>query len=127
MLDYYETDNYIFTHGYIPCTCTAGTPLYRRGNYFLFKEDWRQGDIQDWQDARWYNGIDFICGFGLAVPQKTVVCGHLTASHGHAQFEGKGSELGDDADFSPFYYDGLIAIDGCVKYSGRINCIVLED
>ena len=59
--------------------------------------------------------------------EKTIVCGHWHSSWGHCRLEGKCSEFGKDSDFSPFYAEGIIAIDGCTAYSGRVNCIVLED
>ena len=58
---------------------------------------------------------------------KTVVCGHRTASYGHFKYERKGSEFGEDADFSPYYADGIIAIDACTAVSGKMNCIVIVD
>ena len=58
---------------------------------------------------------------------KTVVCGHFHTSYGHSKFERKCTEFGEDADFSPFYAEGIIAIDGCTAHSGKVNCIVIED
>ena len=58
---------------------------------------------------------------------KTIVCGHWHASYGHSVMEGKGSEFGPDADFSPFYGQGVIALDACTAVSGFVNCIVIED
>ena len=45
----------------------------------------------------------------------------------YTSLEGACSEFGKDSDFSPFYADGIIAIDGCTAFSGKVNCIVLED
>lgn len=39
----------------------------------------------------------------------------------------KGSQYDEDADHSPFYGDGIIAIDACTPLSKKINCLVLED
>ena len=36
-------------------------------------------------------------------------------------------EFGEGADFSPYYGDGVIAIDACTAYSGNVNVLVLED
>jgi hypothetical protein len=41
--------------------------------------------------------------------------------------EGKGTERGAGADFSPYYGEGIIAIDASTANSGKVNCIVLED
>ena len=33
----------------------------------------------------------------------------------------------EDADFSPFIDDGIIALDACTAYSGFVNCVVIDD
>ena len=58
---------------------------------------------------------------------KTIVCGHWHCSYGHREFEGNGSEFGEDADFSPYYGKGIIVLDACTAVSGKVNVIVLED
>ena len=63
----------------------------------------------------------------LIEPAKTVICGHYHASYGHSVINDTCSEYGADADFSPFYADGIIAIDACAAASGKINCVVVED
>lgn len=32
-----------------------------------------------------------------------------------------------DSDFSPYYANGIIAIDTCTAFSRKVNCMVLED
>ena len=39
----------------------------------------------------------------------------------------KGSQYDEDADHSPFYGDGIIAIDACTPLSKKINCLVLRE
>ena len=58
---------------------------------------------------------------------KTIVCGHWHTSYGHSKYEHKGTEFGEDADFSPYYGPGIIAIDACTAFSGKVNCLVIED
>ena len=53
--------------------------------------------------------------------EKTIVCGHFHSAWGHQVFEGKKN------DFSPYYDEGIIAIDGCTSYTRMVNCIVIED
>lgn len=113
MVNYFETEHYVFVHGWIPCH-TNGS-------------DWRQDGDDEWAEARWHNGIEMACRHHFTVPGKTVVCGHFHASFGHARVSHKCSEFGEDADFTPFYGDGIIALDACTAYSGFVNCIVLED
>ena len=60
-------------------------------------------------------------------PGKTIVCGHWHCSYGHASIQGKGDESGPFADYSPYYNEGIIAIDACTVISRKVNCIVLEE
>ena len=48
----------------------------------------------------------------------------LTANR---NFEGRGSEFGEDADFTPYYGNGIIALDACTARSKMVNVIVVED
>lgn len=123
MLDYYETDRYIFVHGWIPCyplCIESGKERY------LYQEDWRDADGERWNQARWPNGM-LAASQGVLEPNKTIVCGHWHASYGHSHLEGNGSEFGEDANFAPYYGKGIIAIDACTAYSKMINCIVIKD
>ncbi len=52
---------------------------------------------------------------------------HWHASLGHAKYECRGSEHGEDADYSPYYGDGIIAMDACTARSRRVNVMVIED
>ncbi|MBO5262303.1 MAG: metallophosphoesterase [Clostridia bacterium] len=122
-VDYFETQNYIFTHGWIPCK-TYG--FYPRLEY-KYNENWRNANVIEWGKARWYNGMDIACRFHAIVPNKTTVCGHWHASYGHSKFEKKGDEVGKNADYTPFYGKGIIAIDACTARSGIVNCVVIED
>ena len=123
MLDYFETENYIFVHGWIPCDALG---YGGRADTFYYKEDWREAGSIDWNYARWYNGME-AARQGVVEPNKTIVCGHWNSSYGHAIIEGKCSEYGSDADFSPYYGKGIIALDACTGLSQKVNCIVIED
>ena len=115
----YETEHYVFVHGWIPC--------FQRGAFrFEAIENWRESSPEQWKAARWYNGMD-AANAGITVEGKTVVCGHWHCSYGHAKYEKRGSEFGADADFSPYRGPGIIALDACTAHSGRVNVIVLED
>lgn len=115
--NYYETRNYVFTHGWLPCYPT------RSGSYARI-EDWRHALKDSWKRSRWYNGMD---AFRTAYDEKTVVCGHWHASYGHSRYEHKGSEFGEDADFTPFMASGIIALDACTAHTGFVNCMIIED
>ena len=122
-VDYFETKNYVFTHGYIPCITEGFRPVISA----TYDPDWREASPQLWRTARWYNGMEMNYLHGVRIPDKTIVCGHWHASYGHAIIEGKCNEFGEGADFSPFFGDGIISIDACTKVSGKVNCIILED
>ena len=117
MLDYYETDHYVFVHGWIPS-------IRERNGGYSYYSTWREARPGEWRCARWYNGMD---AAQSASEEKTVICGHWHASYGHSRYENKGSEFGRDADFSPYYGPGVIAIDACTAHSQQINVLVIED
>lgn len=126
-INYYETEHYVFIHGWVPCK-TDGANLSPKGiKNFFYNPDWRNASDIEWYYARWYNGMDFACKKHINVPGKTVVCGHFHTSYGHSVIDGKGSEYDSDADFSPFEAEGILAIDACCAVSGYINCVVIED
>ena len=124
MVDYYETKNYIFCHGWIP-TRVSGISAYTSYEYL---DGWRENaTFDEWKRSRWLNGISLACEHGIREPGKTVVCGHFHTSYGHSRIRRACSEWGADAIFDPFYADGIIALDACTARSGKVNCIVLED
>lgn len=120
MVDYFETEHYIFCHGYLPAYKKP-----KKGFYEL-DPDWRYAHASDWEGARWLNGMKM--AMDGCDPGKCVVVGHYHTSWGHALQDKTFDEWGEEADFSPFYYkDKLIAIDACTAYSGKVNVLVLED
>lgn len=110
--NYFETEKYIFVHGWIP---------YRQGT------NWRHAENASWKQARWLNGMEIANTHKPTESNKTIVCGHYHASYGHSRIEKTCSEWGKDADFTPYYGNGVIGIDGCTAYTGVVNCIVIED
>lgn len=127
MVNYFETENYVFCHGFIPVNCNDGLLMYyKRHLKFSKKEDWRYAHQREWDDAMWLNGMEMVMdGFGI---EKCIVVGHYHTSWGHAIQDKTFNEFGEGADFSPFYYeDKLIAIDGCTAHTGKVNVLVLED
>ena len=116
MLNYYETNHYVFTHGWVPCI--------HEYDGLVYDEDWRTASLDSWEKARWYNGMDAAESF---MEKKTVVCGHSASSYGHAKFEGRGTVTGPEADHSPYYGEHVIAIDAHTAVSQTVNVIVLED
>jgi hypothetical protein len=117
MKPYYETANYVFVHGWIPS-------IRERNGSYSYYSTWREAGASEWANARWINGID---AAQQALEDKTIICGHWHVSYGHSKYEGKGSEFGEDADFSPYYGPGIIAIDACTARSKKVNVILIED
>ena len=122
MIDFFETEHYIFTHGWIPCTIlnNDGTKTY------LPIENWREAEKQLWDSARWVDGMEAAHN-GVIEKDKTIVCGHWHCSFGHSRYDGDGGEFDNNPNFSPYYSDGIIALDAATSFSKRVNCIVIED
>lgn len=116
MLDYYETEHYVFTHGWIPCV--------KDQHSYCHIDNWREAGLEKWREARWINGM---AAATTAADDKTVVCGHWHASFGHSKIEGKCSEFGSDADFSPYYGSGVIGLDACTAHTRQVNILIIED
>ena len=123
-VDYYETEKYIFCHAWIPLVEEVDDDMIE---YFRYRPDWRDADESEWHKARWRNGMEMCCMHGVKEPGKTIVCGHWNSSWGHAHIGGSCSERGSSAITTPFYADGIIAIDACTARSGRVNCIRIEE
>lgn len=118
-VDYYEVGDYIFTHGWIPS--------------FSHLDDFRDGDENDWKQARWSNGMDMWRNPANRVEGKTIVCGHWHCSWGWSHIDQKYKEFPQPShkhfehSFKPWAKDGIIAIDACTAYSGKINVLVVEN
>ncbi len=123
MVNYFETKRHIYVHGWIPCyTLGEGRHVER----FFYNEDWRNASKEEWDMCRWYNGME-AARQGVIEPNKTIVCGHWHTSYGHAKIDGKGSEFGKDADFSPYKAKGIIGIDACTAVSKKVNLVVIKE
>lgn len=124
-VNYFETKNYIFVHSFIPLKCNDNVPMYYAAHSRMeFNPDWRTAHYNEWEDVRWCNPYKLAMeGF---LPDKTLVFGHWHTSHPRHILNGE-PEFGEDADFSIYYGDGYIGIDGCTAYTGKVNVLVLED
>ena len=129
LVDYAEVGDYIFVHGWIPCTVVS-----QKGNkdtQYIFQEDWKNGD---WDNARWVNGMD-AWHQGVKIGGKTIVCGHWHSSYGNSKFHNDGMEYPNMrstnpkhryANFNPFIDEGIIAMDACTAISHQVNCYTFE-
>lgn len=123
MRNYYETEKHIFVHGWIPSIAYG---IGGRGQLFNYMPGWRNAEVIDWAFARWFNGM-LAAHQGVSEQGKTIVCGHWNASFGHTHYGNSPREFGEGADHSPYYADGIIALDACTVGSQKVNCIVIED
>lgn len=102
-VDYYETENYVFVHGWVP-----------------ERADWHHATAGEWSRARWTGWCDV--DDKSRAGKKTVVCGH------RATYYAAGIDrTRRGSDCSTFFGEGFIAIDGCTVKSGIVNVLVLED
>ena len=123
---YYENENYVFTHGFIPTEKKA------------YKPDWRDATEKEWRNAAARgDAMALSMRYGISEPNKKIVCGHYSAARCYlmkdatqADWENK---IYKDVSclpangFKPFLGDTFIAIDQSVKKTGFMNCIVIEE
>lgn len=115
--DYYELNDMIFVHSFIPLKAKDGLPFYYTNNRdFEYFSDWRTtATEEDWEAARW--GCPWKqYKYGYFAEEikngKKLVVGHWHTS----DFWENLSRIYDHED--EIYYDGnIIAIDGGVRYS----------
>ena len=128
LVNYFETQNYIFVHSWIPTNVVyndASKMWHIRGKEHTYNPDWRNANDVEWEEAMWGNPFE-LAEQKLNQTGKTIIFGHWHASTGWAKAEGC-SEFGDDAKFEPYYGDGFVAIDACTAHSGKCNIVVIED
>lgn len=125
MVNYFETQNHIFVHSWVPLINKDNLPAYyTEDREFEFDPNWRNASQKEWNDAMWGNPYE-LARQGL-LPDKTIVFGHWHTSYARSLFERK-PQWSKGADFSIYYGDGYIGIDACTAVSCKVNCLVLED
>lgn len=134
MEDYYETENYIFTHGFIPVNMDGPKSYY--SSNFEYNPNWRDLTKYDFKDSRWLNGIMMSMKFNISEPNKKIVVGHYHSSYGNVRKDmGPGftekeyryNEFSKKEYFKPYEDENIIAIDAYTHYSKIINVLVIED
>jgi serine/threonine protein phosphatase 1 len=127
LVNYFETKNYIFVHGWIPCEEyeAENKPWWQNGKVYRYNPDWRNCNDVEWESAQWCNGVKQAMD-GIIEPDKTIVCGHWHCSYGH-YIDGECEDQYENAIWEPYYTKGCIAIDRCTAYTGEVNVLVLED
>ena len=123
---YYENENYVFTHGFIPTNKKA------------YRPDWRNATEKEWRNAAAHgDAMALSMRYGISELNKKIVCGHYSAARCYlmkdATQEDWDNKIYKDVSgvtvdgFKPFWGDTFIAIDQSVKKTGSMNCIVIEE
>ncbi len=110
--DYFETEHYIFTHGWLPTVIRAERPR--------IDPAWREATPERWVEARWskWTEMALLCDR----PDKTLVCGHVPA------FRAASFNPSIEPNRATVYHgDGFIAIDGGTYTSGEVSVLVVKD
>ena len=123
---YFETERYIFTHGFIPT------------NKRSYRPDWRNATEKEWRTAAARGDAMMLSmRYGISEPNKTIVSGHYSAARCYLMQNATESDwinkIYKDVSrvpaegFKPFFGKTFIAIDQSVKKTGFMNCIVLNE
>lgn len=134
MKDYYETNNYVFIHGFIPVLMN-GINSFVSTN-FKYNPNWRNATKDDFEKSRWFNGIDMSIYYHIKEPNKKIVIGHKHCSYGNVRkdlSEGLSSyvyKINQRLKFEyndPYIDDNIIAIDAGTFLSKKVNVLVIDD
>ena len=113
---YWETNNYIFVHSFIPL-----------GFNSIYREDWRNAVTFEWKDAVWG------CPWGYAMQGlnktgKTIVCGHWHTSDffNHLRNSKKRYDTNNNPIFKSKKYK-IIGLDACTALTNKVNILVLNE
>lgn len=126
-VDYYELDNFIFTHSFIPVKCDDPVDMYYSNtDQMEYIPEWRtKASPAEFEDAKWGCPYKlFMAGlFDKEIDNnKVLVCGHWQTAAFHKVFQTKGAY--DDYDI--YFGDNLIALDACTPYSKKVNVLVYD-
>lgn len=131
MKNYAEIGDYVFVHGWIPCTTDYQSHNEEKIRY---NKKWRYATQENWNKSMWINGMKAYQQ-GATLKGKTIVCGHYHCSWGWSHLKQEREEFPNRSQqgtekfnkaFEPFKAKGILAIDACTAYSGIVNCVVIE-
>lgn len=131
-IDYFETNNYIFTHAFIPLSISKNSyskHMYNVDVSFLsYKENWRESSPKEFENATW--GCPWkLAKAGLNKTGKIIVCGHWHT----ADFFNNLKNLKIKYDVyksNPIFISKkykLIGLDACTAATNKINVLVLNE
>lgn len=128
LVNYFETENYIFVHSWIP---THKKAVNNEASKWFplttdeYMEDWRNANDVEWEDAMWGNPFK-MADQDLNKTGKTIVFGHWHCSTGHKMLGTCNNEF-ENAIWEPCYFKNTIGIDRCTAYTKECNVLVIED
>lgn len=125
-----EFSNLIITHGWLPVNQKGFS-----GNFYTFRDDWREAKCTEWEEALWANTEIMISN--KLYPEKTMLIGHWHAWRLAEKFgEHRQTDKYDPKEyincnsFTYTYHDEkkFIAIDGCTNWpwGGQVNVYNFE-
>ena len=107
-VNYFETENYVFVHGWLPEKVKAADEL-------------KKATDSEWEQARWIKWIEKYDGL-KPLSDKTLVCGHVPTFYAT-----KFDKNRDKNNCEIFYGNGIIAIDAGTFDTKHVNVLVLEE
>ena len=111
-----EWDDLIATHAWIPCV----ERYINEKSYYLYKEDWRASNRDEWYEATWSNSFELLKN--KVLPSKKLLIGHWHTFHFYEKIRG----IQDNFDI--FEDENIVAIDGCSNYKdGKVNVYIYEN
>jgi predicted phosphodiesterase len=125
-----EFSNLIITHGWLPVNQKGFS-----GNFYTFRDDWREAKGTEWEEALWAH-TEIMISHKL-YPEKTMLIGHwhawrLAEKFGeHRQTNKHDNEQYINCNSFTYTYHGekkFIAIDGCTNWpwGGQVNVYDFE-
>lgn len=132
-IEYYELDNLIITHAFIPLTVKdydKNSETLTYNDVYEYNSNWRETSKEVWKDARWGNPwVMYQAGLFSEEEKrgKTLVVGHWKTDDFYKHLNGDHSNRADI-----YFSKGIIGLDGGVrKYQERYiyfcNVLVIED
>lgn len=107
-VNYFETENYVFVHGWIPEKVKTADEL-------------KKASDSDWEKARWIKWTEKYDG-SRPLDKKVLVCGHVPTFYAD-----KFDKSRDENNYEIFYGNGIIAVDAGTFDTKQVNVFVLED
>lgn len=135
-IDYYELDNYIITHAFIPLNKPFHMSMYRPVmNELSYHKDWRtdkswQLSSNAFENATWgcpYQLYDYGFFNEEIKNNKTLIVGHWHCYDFRQHYCNVFYKSKEETNFDIFYSKHLIAIDACTAYSEVCNVLVIKN